>query len=317
MIIHPVYFEIHNEANAAGFLSDLLFNLQLVDPMAHLLPHGDMPDETPVLSDSEQIPYDASVSSFTSAYLSGLRVTSNVMFGKFWLRCHKKFTEFKLDPDFLQWLKGKNTAQSKRVVLDRMDLSGTERYSVGFFVNVLAEQRLADNFNHQVRKSLQEYENVEDIEFQCDVFTIYNGKNEPTRVYRMITNTRESVVTLQEKTSALLGTPSTNLTFISYRVWDLLDEKKKTAYRSMQQQFTASMCAIRLQGLCDPELTIYACKPNNSLTSPPKQSIVKWITSTKSTDTTDLFCKVSVCPCLLYTSPSPRDRTRSRMPSSA
>ena len=24
-----------------------------------------------------------------------------------------------------------------------------------------------------------------------------------------------------------------------------------------------------------------------------------------------------VCPCLLYTSPSPRDRTRSRMPSSA
>ena len=32
-----------------------------------------------------------------------------------------------------------------------------------------------------------------------------------------------------------------------------------------------------------------------------------------------LFCKTAdcFCPCLLYTSPSPRDRTRSRMPSSA
>ena len=33
MVIHPVYFEVHNDANAAGFLSELLFNLQLVDPM--------------------------------------------------------------------------------------------------------------------------------------------------------------------------------------------------------------------------------------------------------------------------------------------
>ena len=30
-----------------------------------------------------------------------------------------------------------------------------------------------------------------------------------------------------------------------------------------------------------------------------------------------ILCDVDATPCLLYTSPSPRDRTRSRMPSSA
>ena len=33
--------------------------------------------------------------------------------------------------------------------------------------------------------------------------------------------------------------------------------------------------------------------------------------------TTLLKCLMGLLPCLLYTSPSPRDRTRSRMPSSA
>ena len=32
---------------------------------------------------------------------------------------------------------------------------------------------------------------------------------------------------------------------------------------------------------------------------------------------THIGCDTSQCGCLLYTSPSPRDRTRSRMPSSA
>ena len=31
----------------------------------------------------------------------------------------------------------------------------------------------------------------------------------------------------------------------------------------------------------------------------------------------DVFCFADIYACLLYTSPSPRDRTRSRMPSSA
>ena len=34
-------------------------------------------------------------------------------------------------------------------------------------------------------------------------------------------------------------------------------------------------------------------------------------------DAMDIFRDGQVLPCLLYTSPSPRDRTRSRMPSSA
>ena len=37
-----------------------------------------------------------------------------------------------------------------------------------------------------------------------------------------------------------------------------------------------------------------------------------WMVVTKNLDTGELLCH-----CLLYTSPSPRDRTRSRMPSSA
>ena len=293
MIIHPVYFVVSNEANAAGFLSDLLFNLQSVDPMAHLLPHGDMPEETPAFASNEQIPNDASLSSFTHAYLSGLRVNSNTMLGKFWLRCHKKFTEFKLDSDFLQWLKGKTT--SKRVTLDRMELSGTERYSVGFFVNVLAEQRLVENFNYQLTQSFKDSETVDVPEFQCDVFTIYNG-NEPTRVYRMMANSKDNVALLQEKTSALLGKPSTNLTFISYRVWDGLNETKKAAYRGMQQQFTSNLCAIRLSGLFDTSHEINVCAPSNFTPTPQKQSIHKWITSIKSMDTTNLFHKVSTGP---------------------
>ena len=34
-------------------------------------------------------------------------------------------------------------------------------------------------------------------------------------------------------------------------------------------------------------------------------------------DLTNILCKSAALPCLLYTSPSPRDRQKSRMPSSA
>ena len=94
MQIHPVYFEVVNDGNATRFLSEALLNLQLVDSTAQILPHGDMPEETETFNNINQIPNDASVSNFTHAYLSGLRVTSSSMKGKFWLRCLKNFPQF-------------------------------------------------------------------------------------------------------------------------------------------------------------------------------------------------------------------------------
>lgn len=143
-----------------------------------------------------------------------------------------------------------------------MDLSGTERHAVGFFVNALPEQRLVENLNYQIEKSLTDKMTEEIPEFQCDVFTMYNG-NEPTKVYRMMTNSRSNVSILQEKTSALLGKPSINLTFISFRVWDGLNDAKKNAYRGMQQLFTATSCAIRLSGLRNTSTHINVCEPSN------------------------------------------------------
>ncbi|WP_317205911.1 hypothetical protein [Janthinobacterium sp.] len=293
MLIHPVYFEVKNESDAASFLFELLTNLQYVDQMAHLLPHGDMPDGTPVYTSTDQIPHDVSLSSFTHAYLSGLRVNGVSLMGKFWLKCHKKFTEFKLDPVFLLWLKGKDT--SKRVTLDRMDMTGTERYSVGFFVNALAEQKLLENFNYQLRSALESSTHDEVPEFQCDILTMYNGKD-PTRVIRMMTNTRANVGSLQKHTSALLGKPSIHLTFISYKVWDGLNEEKKTAYRGMQQQFASNVCALVLSGLRDPSLDVNACMPSRQVPEPGKISILNWVKATKSSDKTNLFSKVSLSP---------------------
>ena len=53
------------------------------------------------------------------------------------------------------------------------------------------------------------------------------------------------------------------------------------------------------------------------------QGTVKWFNQKKGfgfieqEDGEDLFVHYTQVDCLLYTSPSPRDRTRSRMPSSA
>ena len=41
-----------------------------------------------------------------------------------------------------------------------------------------------------------------------------------------------------------------------------------------------------------------------------------WVVSDADSEIT-LYPTIHILPCLLYTSPSPRDRTRSRMPSSA
>ena len=50
---------------------------------------------------------------------------------------------------------------------------------------------------------------------------------------------------------------------------------------------------------------------SNSFLSVPKEPLINFIAVSDSFDAADDYI------CLLYTSPSPRDRTRSRMPSSA
>ena len=51
-----------------------------------------------------------------------------------------------------------------------------------------------------------------------------------------------------------------------------------------------------------------------------KELDIKTVVVHSTADEKEMFVRLadeSVCICLLYTSPSPRDRTRSRMPSSA
>ena len=177
MQIHPVYFEVVNDGNAARFLSEALINLQLVDSTAQILPHRDMPEETETFNNINQIPNDASVSNFTHAYLSGLRVTTSSMKGKLWIRCLKNFPQFKSNAGFLKWLEAENS--TRRIILDRMVMQGTEWFAVGFFVNAIAELRLVDNFNDRLGLALLSIKKGDIPEFQCDVGTIYN-KNVPT-----------------------------------------------------------------------------------------------------------------------------------------
>ena len=99
--------------------------------MEQLLPHGDMPKETETFNKINQIPQDPSVTKYTHAYLSSLRVTTSSMKGKFWLRCLKSFPQFKADIGFLKWLKAENSP--RRIILDKMVKQGTERFPVFFF----------------------------------------------------------------------------------------------------------------------------------------------------------------------------------------
>ena len=68
---------------------------------------------------------------------------------------------------------------------------------------------------------------------------------------------------------------------------------------------------------------VYSLKNNLSTTlldTDPQGSLGKWFLTRNEklkNKNTILFKTASLWGCLLYTSPSPRDRTRSRMPSSA
>ena len=90
---------------------------------------------------------------------------------------------------------------------------------------------------------------------------------------------------------------------------DLDPRRRKVLFRSWHRG-TREMDLVlgrfadaEIDRLSDEELTIY-----EALIDAPDREIFSWITGTEATPAEY---------CLLYTSPSPRDRQKSRMPSSA
>ena len=107
-----------------------------------------------------------------------------------------------------------------------MVLQGTEWFTVGFFVNAIAELRLVDNFNDRLGLALLSIKKGDIPEFQCDVGTIYN-KNVPTKVYRVLTNSKSNVHALQKLLKVIWSSPTNDVSFIPYTVWEILSEPKK------------------------------------------------------------------------------------------
>ena len=113
--------------------------------------------------------------------------------------------------------------------------------------------------------------------------------------------------------------------------------KKSTKKPTTQQKF-AAMRADMKAGLIerDGEIDLVLCAmlagEHVNLVGPPGtakslllDTVMEWVSDSSSkfsclmskhTNPEEVFGPVSIA-CLLYTSPSPRDRTRSRMPSSA
>ena len=83
------------------------------------------------------------------------------------------------------------------------------------------------------------------------------------------------------------------------------------------EDLSATQCVFKRDGSIVPIKDFYVTSPTAAspssiaaLSSPPKASNLTLSLNNRSTSTQHQTC-------LLYTSPSPRDRTRSRMPSSA
>ena len=70
-----------------------------------------------------------------------------------------------------------------------------------------------------------------------------------------------------------------------------------------------------------PELSLWGYPPRDQLLEPSRieqqDSALQWLVNQLNSSVTLLVGAALPATCLLYTSPSPRDRTRSRMPSSA
>lgn len=294
--VHPVNFEVTNSGNAVGFLTELLTSLQSVDNSSVLLPHPEANVDSLPCSLISEIPKEAEEKKeFVLQYLHGLRITNNIMKGKFWLLCHANFLTFKKNEKFKNWMSGSKTAP--RVQLDRTDLPGTTRHPVGIFVNVIARSDLERNFADRISSSLVASHPTRNVPaFQIEAKPIFI-KDSRTRVYRLLASSKEDVTTLKEMMATIMPRPNTDVSFIPYVVWESLPSEKKKAYFDMQQSFAEDYNAMIFRGIKNHLLRLTETR-NRSFTLGKTEfykqrlTILEWIYSQASSDSTRLFYKV-------------------------
>ena len=92
---------------------------------------------------------------------------------------------------------------------------------------------------------------------------------------------------------------------------------------SSDQKFTTLTADGRFKTITGGATNLGPCRATYIMAQGVNNSVVKLHDGTSNAGTLEFQAKFSTegldvfVPCLLYTSPSPRDRTRSRMPSSA
>ena len=301
---HPVIFTVFNDNNAIRFLSQLLIALQAVDSTAKILPHSDAPSVYVPLGRTKEIPIgnDAAVEKFVTAYLAGLKMSpEGDMKGKVMIQAQAKFENLKRNHKFQQWFKGSEVEPVRPVVkLDLTELSGNRRIASGFFFNVVARHDMAGNFQQQMKNALFSTISTSGPipEFEIAVSSLHDNDAGRLRLYRAFTSTTANVQILNEKMTAIMSSPSTDISYIPQIVWDSLLRPKKTEYFKMQQNFAASHNALRFVGVKNANLLL---APTTNIStgavsrSTPAISIYTWLTRVTSSDGYILFPKVFPC----------------------
>ena len=89
---------------------------------------------------------------------------------------------------------------------------------------------------------------------------------------------------LQKLLKVIWPSPTNDVSFIPYTVWEILSEPKKKAYRDMHQGFTENTRVITLSGIQNSLLTINTSVPNTFEPHPARTMINFWMSSRKASD---------------------------------
>ena len=299
--VHPVQVTVIKDGNGSRFLANLLINLQKVDASAKILPQPEASSQFAPLQRTKDIPNDKSARTFVSAYIADIRVTpQGDMKGKVWIQSQAKFPNIKKNTKFSEWLNGSTESPtSPRIELKLSVLTGGTRiFATGIFLNIVTRFDLVQNFQDQIWNALAT--TVDDSgpipEFQIEIFHAH-GKTGRTRLYRMVTSSAEYADVLNIKMMKIMPSPSADIIYIKYKVWDLLPNSKKTAYYDMQKSFADNHGALILRGIRNPQAMVGKLNATGteSTDNGKSMTVYSWLTVLKAADKFTLFPKVLPC----------------------
>jgi hypothetical protein len=297
-LTHPVLFSVTNDNNVARFLSELLVHLQIVDRKSYLIPKPDSALGEFQLRHIEQKPDNVTNKQFVASFVAGLTATSTQMKGKVWIRSKAKFSTFKKNSQFKEWLNGSKT--SPKIRMDRTSLPGTNRYDVGVFLNTVTRFDCVQDFAATYSRLIQSQSNGFAIpEFEIDIQYLYR-KTEGSdgamiRLYRMLASSKADVIDLNELMSVVIKEPSHEISFIPFSIWTLLPASNKDEYFDMQYHFANTYDALKLRGIKDLSMTITEVIQVGTSQISRTITILAWIKGFKANNGQNLFYKVLPC----------------------